>query len=154
MTFLPSQGSSTTKLRDRRYEAVIHLVTAANGAEKFYSLTQAEDPTTGAATARHESIEEAIQIDEKTRRAWEGHRHLYVVDNYLVAIKGDDANNAGGNNAGANNNAGGANNVDANNVGGANNTGNAGVGKIDTRKKCTFNEKMHRVIDRILAVTI
>lgn len=28
---------STIQLRDKRYEAVIHLVTAANGAEKFYT---------------------------------------------------------------------------------------------------------------------
>jgi Tfp pilus assembly protein PilE len=39
------------QLRDRRYEAVIHLVTAAQGAEEFFTNQNNE--------ARYESIEEA-----------------------------------------------------------------------------------------------
>lgn len=42
---------STIQLRDRRYEAVIHMVTAANGAQKFYSDANNE--------ARYETVEEA-----------------------------------------------------------------------------------------------
>ena len=33
---LDETGWGTIQLRDRRYEAVIHLVTAAEGAESFY----------------------------------------------------------------------------------------------------------------------
>ena len=31
-------GFNAIQLRDRRYDAVIHLVTAANGADKYYNL--------------------------------------------------------------------------------------------------------------------
>mmetsp|Transcript_12995 Transcript_12995/g.20144 ORF Transcript_12995/g.20144 Transcript_12995/m.20144 type:complete len:175 (+) Transcript_12995:536-1060(+) len=34
---LDESGWSTIQLRDRRYEAVIHMVTAADGADNFYS---------------------------------------------------------------------------------------------------------------------
>lgn len=34
---LDETGWTTVQLRDRRYEAVIHLVTAADGADNFYS---------------------------------------------------------------------------------------------------------------------
>jgi len=33
---LDESGWSTIQLRDRRYEAVIHMTTAAEGAEQFY----------------------------------------------------------------------------------------------------------------------
>lgn len=56
-----------------RYDAVIHLVTAAKGAEEAY--------TTSNNTARRETIEEAIAVDERTLRAWQGHSHLRVIDN-------------------------------------------------------------------------
>lgn len=58
-------------LRDRRYEAVIHLVTAADGAEAFY---QQDDE-------RLEPPELARERDLETRNAWVGHSHLRVVDN-------------------------------------------------------------------------
>ncbi len=34
---LDETGWSTIQLRDRRYEAVVHLVTSADGAKEFYS---------------------------------------------------------------------------------------------------------------------
>ena len=34
---LDETGWNHIQLRDRRYEAVIHMVTAADGAEKFYT---------------------------------------------------------------------------------------------------------------------
>jgi hypothetical protein len=46
---LDETGWSTIQLRDRRYEAVIHLVTAADGAEEFYTSENNE--------ARYESID-------------------------------------------------------------------------------------------------
>lgn len=59
-------------LRDN-YDAVFHLVTAAKGAEEFYTKENNE--------ARIESKEEAITKDEATLNAWTGHPHLRVIDN-------------------------------------------------------------------------
>jgi hypothetical protein len=60
-------------LRDNRYDQIIHLVTAANGAERFYSL---ENNIT-----RTESIEVAREIDERCSKAWIGHPYMDVIDN-------------------------------------------------------------------------
>lgn len=60
-------------LRDRFYDAVIHLVTAANGAEEFYTLEN--NP------ARTEGPEHARSIDSKLQEAWTGHPHLRVINN-------------------------------------------------------------------------
>lgn len=59
-------------LRDTRYEAVIHMVTAAEGAEAFYNL---DNP------ARTESPSEARVLDAKTRAAWLGHPRFRAIDN-------------------------------------------------------------------------
>lgn len=59
-------------LRDS-YDAVFHLVTAAKGAEEFYTIENNK--------ARQESLEEAIISDEKTLNSWMGHPHLRVIDN-------------------------------------------------------------------------
>lgn len=57
-------------LRSSRYIAIFHLVTAAEGAEKFYTLENNG--------IRIESIEEAREVDRRTCRAWIGHPKLYV----------------------------------------------------------------------------
>jgi hypothetical protein len=44
--------TSTLEIRDNRYEAVIHLVTAADGAEPFYETMVEGAP-------RYETLEEA-----------------------------------------------------------------------------------------------
>jgi len=54
------------------YDAVLHLVTCAKGAEYAYNYGNA---------ARYESIEDARAADDRTLRAWQGHHALYVVDN-------------------------------------------------------------------------
>lgn len=64
---------NTVQLRDQRYDAVIHLVTAADGAEKFY------DNMTN--SARYESIEEAREKDIKLREAYMAHPKWYLIDN-------------------------------------------------------------------------
>ena len=61
-----------TELRDS-YDAVFHLVTAAKGAEKFYTLSNNK--------ARTETIEEAAMMDDKLISAWTGHPHFRVIDN-------------------------------------------------------------------------
>ncbi len=60
------------ELRDS-YDAVFHLVTAAKGAEKFY--------TTANNTARTETVEQAAALDDKLIAAWTGHPHLRIIDN-------------------------------------------------------------------------
>jgi hypothetical protein len=37
-SLLDEMGLNTVQIRDRRYDAVIHLVTAADGAAEFYNL--------------------------------------------------------------------------------------------------------------------
>lgn len=54
------------------YDAVIHLVTCAKGAEFAYNLGNA---------ARTESLEYAREMDDRTLRAWSGHPNLRIVDN-------------------------------------------------------------------------
>lgn len=65
-------GANEVELRDG-YDAVFHLVTAAKGAQEFY--------TTANNTARTESVEEAAKLDDKLIAAWTGHPHLRIIDN-------------------------------------------------------------------------
>ena len=60
------------ELRDR-YGAVFHLVTAAKGAEQFYTTANNE--------ARTETVEEAAELDDKLISAWTGHPHLRIINN-------------------------------------------------------------------------
>eukprot|EP00760_Papus_ankaliazontas_P012488 PhM_4_TR15329/c0_g1_i1/m.60848 len=61
------------ELRDARYDVVVHLVTAARGAEGFYTLENNE--------TRTETPEHARRLDEAVQHAYLGHPSLYVVDN-------------------------------------------------------------------------
>ncbi|TMW68424.1 hypothetical protein Poli38472_005892 [Pythium oligandrum] len=63
----------TVTLRDTRYIAVFHLVTAADGAEKFYTLENNG--------IRIESVEQAREVDARTCRVWTGHPKLFIFDN-------------------------------------------------------------------------
>lgn len=60
-------------LRDSRYDAVLHLVTAADGAQNFYASLNNE--------ARYESIDEAIEKDKKLRLAYMGHQRWVFISN-------------------------------------------------------------------------
>ena len=66
-------GLTLADARDRRYHAVFHLVTAARGAEAFY--------TTANNAARRETPEEARALDDRTLEAWTGHRRLQIIGN-------------------------------------------------------------------------
>ncbi len=59
-------------LRDRRYDSVFHLITAAEGREEHYNNDNA---------ARLETPAEARLADLLTRNAWLGHPHLTIIDN-------------------------------------------------------------------------
>ena len=56
-----------------RYDLVIHLVTAADGKEEYY--------TTENNGARTETPEEAREKDKKTLQAWLGHDNLKIIGN-------------------------------------------------------------------------
>lgn len=67
-----NQNSNEVELRDR-YDGVFHLVTAAKGAEEYYTLSNN--------AARTETPEQAAALDDKLIAAWTGHPHLRVIDN-------------------------------------------------------------------------
>lgn len=69
---LTLMNQNEVELRDS-YGAVFHLVTAAKGAEKFY--------TTSNNAARTETVEEAAALDDKLIAAWTGHPHLRIINN-------------------------------------------------------------------------
>ena len=69
---LRQMNTNEVSLRDQ-YDAVFHLVTAAKGAERFY--------TTANNAARTETVEQAAALDDKLIAAWTGHPHLRVIDN-------------------------------------------------------------------------
>lgn len=60
------------QLRDK-YDAVFHLVTAAKGAEEFYTLENNG--------ARTEDTRGAVELDDRLIAAWTGHPHLRVIGN-------------------------------------------------------------------------
>ena len=71
-------GTSTAELRER-YDAVLHLVSAADGAEQYY--------TTANNAQRYEQMNEeglriARSLDKKVIHAWKGHPHLRVINNH------------------------------------------------------------------------
>jgi thymidylate kinase len=60
-------------LRDERYDLVVHMVTAADGAMPFYQLENNK--------TRRETPSEARAVDRETQEAWVGHPQLRIVDN-------------------------------------------------------------------------
>lgn len=69
---LSALGCNEVELRDK-YDAVFHLVTAAKGAEQFY--------TTANNAARTETVEQAAALDDRLIAAWTGHPHPRIIDN-------------------------------------------------------------------------
>lgn len=57
----------------KRYDGVFHLVTAARGAESFYTL--------GNNGARREDACEAGDLDDRLIEAWSGHPHFRMIGN-------------------------------------------------------------------------
>lgn len=66
-------GFSLHDICNLRYHAVMHLRTAALGAEEFYTLENN--------AARKETPEDARALDQKTLEAWQRHHHPRVIDN-------------------------------------------------------------------------
>lgn len=67
------ENNTTQQKLYSRYDAVIHLVTVAIGAEQFYTLENN--------AARSETPEQAATVDKRLREVWLGHPHLRVIDN-------------------------------------------------------------------------
>ncbi len=70
---LKARGLELLGIREGRYDAVFHLVTAAMGAESYYSLLNN--------VTRTESPEFAKEVDLKTQGVWNGHPRHFVIDN-------------------------------------------------------------------------
>lgn len=70
---LNEYGINESKIRDMRYGMVIHMTTAADGAEKFYRLDNNE--------ARSENLEVAIKLDRALMRAWVDHPNFVCITN-------------------------------------------------------------------------
>jgi CYTH domain-containing protein len=68
-----SLGKGIAEICEQRYLAVLHLQTAALGAEKFYTLENN--------SARKESPDDARRIDERTLDVWRRHPHHRLIDN-------------------------------------------------------------------------
>lgn len=64
-----------------RYDAVFHLVTAADGAPEYYQWNDPTKKEVGNNAARSESPSEARKMDKITMSAWEGHSRLRIFDN-------------------------------------------------------------------------
>ncbi len=64
---------SINSICNNRYHAIMHLRTAADGAEEFYTLENNN--------ARKETPEEARSFDKKVLEAWQRHHHPRVIDN-------------------------------------------------------------------------
>lgn len=63
----------------QRYDAVLHLVSAADGAEQFYNTTTNK---VRQESADAEGIRKARELDHKVVAAWEGHPHHRVINNH------------------------------------------------------------------------
>ena len=56
-----------------RYDAVFHLTTAAKGAPQYYTISNN--------SARTETLEEAIALDDKVIDCWKDHPYCRIIDN-------------------------------------------------------------------------
>jgi hypothetical protein len=63
-----------------RYDGVVHLVTAADGAPSFYKRGNVTDDS-GNTVFRKETVEEAVELDVKMRHVWEEHPRQHIIRN-------------------------------------------------------------------------
>ena len=71
-------GMSTNEMLER-YDAVLHLVSAADGAEQYYTTAT---NATRYEQANEEGLRIARELDKKVIKAWTGHPHLRVINNH------------------------------------------------------------------------
>lgn len=70
---LDENGWTMNFLCNERYDMIIHLVTAASGAEEFYTIENN--------SARSETKDEAVLLDHKIQKEWMGHPNFVIIDN-------------------------------------------------------------------------
>lgn len=70
-----------------RYDAVIHLVTSADGAEKFYKHGYVKDDS-GNDVYRAEGPAEARELDRKVLECWSAHPRIFKISNSDDGFKG------------------------------------------------------------------
>ena len=63
------------KMRDERYNIVIHMVTAASGKPEKYDFENNK--------ARWENPQFAVELDQKLQEAWRGHENYQIIGNEL-----------------------------------------------------------------------
>ncbi|MBP5798890.1 MAG: AAA family ATPase [Prevotella sp.] len=71
-------GTNSNELLER-YDAVLHLVSAADGAEQFYTTAT---NATRYEQANEEGLRLARELDKKVIKAWTSHPHLRVINNH------------------------------------------------------------------------
>ena len=71
-------GTNPNELLER-YDAVLHLVSAADGAEQYYTTAT---NATRYEQANEEGLRIARELDKKVIKAWTGHPHLRVINNH------------------------------------------------------------------------
>ena len=71
-------GTNSNALRES-YDAVLHLVSAADGAEQYYTTAT---NATRYEQANDEGLRIARELDKKVIKAWTGHPHLRVINNH------------------------------------------------------------------------
>ncbi len=72
-SLLKRHDTTEREICNQRYHAVMHLRTAADGAEEYYTLKNN--------AARSESPDLARKLDQATLDAWQRHPHPRVIDN-------------------------------------------------------------------------
>lgn len=70
---IASNSWNNVELRDNRYNQIIHMISAAKGAEEFYSTEEH--------ICRSEGVDLARELDERAAAAWVGHPYFDVIDN-------------------------------------------------------------------------
>lgn len=75
---ISEQGYTNSQLRSR-YDAVLHLVSAADGAEQFYTTANNAQRLE---KADEKGLQIARELDKKIVAAWKGHPHLRVINNH------------------------------------------------------------------------
>jgi hypothetical protein len=69
---LEKENWTKEELRDSRYDAIIHLVTAADGAPLFYDRKNLNS---------YETPEEAIERDHALKTVYLGHNKVFFINN-------------------------------------------------------------------------
>ena len=73
-------GWSEDDLTNNRYDLVIHLVTAADGAVDYYTKVNNK--------ARRETADEAKIMDKQTQDAWLNHHNFKIIHNHYGSFQG------------------------------------------------------------------